>query len=519
MRRLVIASALAASLACSSNGTSPPATGPLTVTTDKGVVQGSSDGTARQFLGIPFAAPPVGALRFMPPAPATPWTTPLVANHFAPACPQLTSSGSVSPTSNEDCLYLNVWAPDADVKNAPVFVWIYGGGYITGNGADPMYNGENLAADKGVVVVTLNYRLGPLGFLSHPAFAAAEGVTTSPSQGLLDQQAALRWVKTNIAAFGGDPNNVTLAGESAGAVSVCSQLAMPGSNGLFAHAVIESGLCASLPMLFQAPAPAEAQGNRMATALGCTDANTALSCMQGKTTDEVLTALPLRHALFGPTGENYTPVLDGSALPLAPGAAIKAGSFAKVPTIIGSNLNEGQLFLWLWGSPPPTSTDVRSALGVLVDASSVDTIATKYAVDTDPTTAFVDILDDVMTCLARSTARTLAGAGAPTYLYHFAYPFQVAAIPGAVTTHGFELPFVFRNTAFGQQLTDADLAVADLVDGYWFSLAQSGAPTGTIAWPAYAASSDQDLEIDSTASVATGLKSSICDFWDPFLPE
>jgi para-nitrobenzyl esterase len=504
-------------LACSDS--SQPGPGPLDVTTDKGVVEGTSDGTVRQFLGIPFAAPPVGSLRFMPPTPAAAWTTPFAATHYGPSCPQLDGNGNLATGSSEDCLYLNVWAPLADVKNAPVFVWIYGGGFIVGSASDPLSNGENFVANTGAVVVALNYRLGPFGFLSHPAFAAAEGVTTSPSQGLLDQQAALKWVQTNIAAFGGDPANVTIVGESAGGVSVCTQLAMPGSNGLFAHAIIESGLCASVPALFQPPAQAEDQGNRTAAALGCTDAATLLSCMQGKTTEEVITALPLRHALFGPTGENYAPVIDGAALPLAPGAAFKAGTFAKVPTVVGSNLNEGQLFLALWGSPPPTSTDVRTALGVLVDAAAVDTIAAKYGVDTDAPTAFVNILGDAINCMARSAARAISAGGAPTYLYHFVYPFELAVYPGVVTTHAYELPFVFQNPAFGQQLSDADVAVSDIVQGYWSSFMTTGIPAGPVAWPAYDQAGDQDLEIDTTPSVATGLKSATCDFWDTYLPE
>jgi len=518
MRRVVLACA-ACVLACSSGGSQPPGPGPLSVTTESGVVQGVSDGTVRQFLGIPFAAPPVGALRFMPPAPAAPWTTPLVASHVASECAQFDATGNLASGSSEDCLYLNVWAPLADVKSAPVFVWIYGGGFVEGNGGDPLFNGENLAETENAVVVTVNYRLGPFGFLSHPALAAAEGVATSPSVGLLDQQAALKWVQANIAAFGGDPKNVTVAGESAGGISVCAQLAMPGSNGLFARAVIESGICVGIPALFQPAATADDQGNRTATALGCTDAGTVVSCMQSKSTDEVLRALPLRHALFGPTGDSYAPVIDGVALPRAPSAAINAGAFAKVPVIVGSNLNEGQLFLWLWGSPAPTPADVRGSLGVLLDASAVDAVATKYAVDADAPTAYENILGDVMTCVARAAARDLSAAGAPTYLYHFVYPFQVGAIPGVVTSHGFELPFVFRNPAFGQQLGDADLAVADTVDGYWFSFATSGAPAGPVAWPTYDATADRDLEIDTTPSVASGLESDVCDFWAPYLPE
>jgi len=453
----------------------------------------------------------------MPPAPAPAWSAPRDASSFGPECAQILGN-TLSASSDEDCLYLNVWTPDADVKKAPVFVWIYGGGFIEGSGADLTYNGANVVAQTGSIVVTFNYRLGALGFLSHPALATAENVTTSPSQGLLDQQAALKWVQTNIASFGGDPANVTVAGESAGAISTCTHLVMPGSSGLFAHAVIESGLCVSFPLMFQPPAQANDQGNRLAAALGCTDPTAVLTCMQSANAQDVLTALPGRHALFGATGDSFSPVVDGAVLQQAPADAIKAGSFAKVPTIIGSNLNEGQLFGYLWGSPAPTPTDLRGSLGLLFTSSQVDTIAARYPVDTDAPTAFVDILSDVITCMARSTARLVSAGGAPTYLYQFTYPFQVPAFPGLTTTHSFEIPFVFGNGYEGSELSDADVAMSGTMQAYWFSFAKTGTPTGTIAWPAYIQGTDQDLKLDAPPTVATGLNGATCDFWDSMEP-
>ena len=526
MTRLFLSLLAIASLcSCSSAPPAPPPDGPTTIATDKGVVQGSVADEVREWLGIPFAAPPVGPLRFAPPEDAAPWSAPRVSNAVGSECPQL--NFGATPTlvagSSEDCLYLNVWAPRAAVTKAPVFVWIYGGGFTIGSGGDRMYNGEQLAAKTGAIIVTFNYRLGALGWISHPDLAAEEGVATSPSQGLLDQQMALKWVQKNIAAFGGDPGNVTLAGESAGAISVCAHLAAPGSKGLFAHAVVESGICQSAA-LFATPAIANDQGTRLATALGCTTAGSILSCLRSAPPEQVLAALPTREAEFGATGDTFGPVVDGTVLPMVPLDAIRAGQFAQVPTIMGSNLNEGDLFIYLWTvdkGTGPTSTDVRASLGVLFSQSQVDQIAARYPVDSDPSTAFSQIITDgIFACTARRTLRAISAAGVPAYLYQFTYPYVVPAIAGVVAGHSFEIPFVFRNGFLGAQMSDEELALADQVDGYWFRFARTGDPNdpSALAWPAYTQANDTNLVIDSTMSTNVGLKKDACDFWDSITP-
>ena len=511
--------------ACSSSPQAPP-DGPTLVTTDKGPVQGSMSDGIRVWLGIPFAAPPVGDLRFLPPQDAPAWTATKNAYNVGAECPQLNFGGS-TPTlvagSAEDCLYVNVWAPQGDVKNAPVFVWIYGGGFTIGSGGDRMYDGENIARTQNAIVVTFNYRLGALGWLSHPDLATEEGVTTSPSQGLLDQQAALKWVHRNIAAFGGDPNNVTLAGESAGAISVCAHLAAPGSSALFQHAIVESGVCFS-SVLFAPPAAANDQGDRLATAVGCTTPGSILSCLRSKPPEQIIAALPTREAEFGATGDAFGPVVDGAVLPAIPLDAIRAGQFAKVPTIIGTNVNEGDLFMYLWQvdkNAPPSSTDVRASLALLFSQPQVDLIAARYPVDTNPPLAFSQIITDgVFACPARRTARAIAAAGVPAYLYQFTYPYVVPALGGVVASHSFEIPFVFRNGFLGAQMSDAELALADRVDGYWFRFATAGDPNGNqaVAWPAYTEANDTNLVIDSTIATNVGLKKDACDFWDSITP-
>ncbi len=522
--RALLALALLVAPACSS-APAPPADGPTAITTDKGVVQGAAIDEVRQWLGIPFAAPPVGPLRFLPPAEAAPWATPRVANAASGECPQL--NFGVTPTlvggATEDCLYLNVWAPRAAVTNAPVFVWIYGGGFTIGSGGDRMYDGEALAAKTGAIVVTFNYRLGALGWLSHPELAAEEGVATSPSQGLLDQQMALRWVQKNIAAFGGNPNDVTLAGESAGGISVCAHLAAPGSRGLFQRAIVESGVCLS-SAVFATPAAANDQGTRLANAVGCTTPGAVMSCLRATPPETLLAALPTREANFGATGDTFGPVVDGAALPSIPLDAIASGQWANVPTILGTNVNEGDLFMYLWKvdkGAGPTSSDVRASLAVLFSSSEVDQIAARYPVDTDPSGAFSQIITQgIFACPARRTARAIAASGAPAYLYQFTYPYVVAALGGVVMGHSFEIPFVFRNGFLGAQMTDADLALADQVDGYWFRFAASGDPNGdgAAAWPAYTQANDTNLVFDSSVTTNVGLDASACDFWDSITP-
>ncbi len=515
-------------LACSSTPAPTQTDGPTSITTDKGVVQGSvTEGGVRVWLGIPFAAPPVGPLRFKPPQDIAPWTSPIVANASGAECAQLATDGkTVAASSSEDCLYLNVWAPKVDVKNAPVFVWIYGGGFSIGSGGDPLYSGENLVSHLAdAVVVTINYRLGPFGWLAHPELAAENGTANTASAGLLDQQAALSWVHRNIAAFGGDPANVTLGGESAGAISTCAHLAAPASNGLFARAIIESGVC-ELPILFTSPDVANAQGVRLANALSCTTSGSIMSCLRAASVTDVLTALPLRPADFGPVGESWSPTIDGVTLPTSPLDAVNVGRFAKVPLIMGTNLNEGDLFDYLYQSAtgaPMSSSDLRTLLGSVFGSTVIDQIAAQYPVDTNSETAFSRIITDgFFTCATRRFVRAYSAAGGSAYLYHFTYPYEVVAIPNVTASHSYEVPFVFRNGYLGTQLSDADTTLADHMGAYWFTgLAAKGDPSSggqPVQWPAYSLTNDTDLILDSTIATETGLKSATCDFWDKITP-
>jgi len=275
-----------------------------------GDLQGAVDGGARRFLGIPFAAPPLGALRWRPPAPIVPWQGMKDATAFGPACAQLSSV--ITPRSeSEDCLYLNVWTPDpAPARPLPVMVWIHGGGNNNGSANDPVplglgglfYDGRHLAETRDVVVVSMNYRVNVFGFFPHSSLAVEDAeYPHSGNQGLLDQQQALRWVRDNIVAFGGDPNNVTIFGESAGSYNVCFHIVSPGSHGLFHRAIGQSGGCTTYQ---PTAAEAETRSQAVIDAIGCGGASDVPGCMR-----DVPVATLLQHA--GESG----PVIDGGVLP------------------------------------------------------------------------------------------------------------------------------------------------------------------------------------------------------------
>jgi carboxylesterase type B len=293
---------------------------------DTGLVRGARSAEVDSFLGIPYARPPVGDLRWRPPQPALSWTGIRDATAYGDRCPQLASTNG--PTSvTEDCLFVNVQRP-AGVREGdrlPVYFWIHGGGLL--NGASNQHDGSFLIDSNRMIVVTINYRLGVLGFLAHPALTREAG--QSGDYGFMDQQAAMRWVQRNIAAFGGDPRRVTIGGESAGGWSVCSHLSAPGSRGLFSQAIVESGSCAS-----QALPQAEAAGTSVAKAVGCADAATAAACLRSQSVTALLNA----------PGASNLIVHGVPELPQDPDTAVRTGSFDRVPVLFGANRDEGRTF-------------------------------------------------------------------------------------------------------------------------------------------------------------------------------
>ena len=518
---LAVALATVLLAGCSSSSKGTPSTsspGPTLVQTDRGPVQGAATDTARQFTGIPFAAPPVGDLRWKPPADVTPWTSPLDATQGAPPCMSFQLSGAVATGTSEDCLTLNVWAPLAQTTKAPVLVWIFGGAFIAGDAEDPGYDGSSLAAGQNVIVVTLNYRLGPLGFLSSQALATEEGAAVAPSFGLLDQRAALQWVQRNVAAFGGDPGNVTLFGESAGAWSTCVHLAMPGSSGLFQRALLESGNCGG--PLYVAPADAQAQAEQLAQAVACTDPSTELACLRGKDAGTVLTALAGRKAGVGAQGAVWGPVVDGVELPTLPIHALTAGTFNKVPVLLGTNHDEGNLFTYLYDQTGTlAASDVQAIVTTNFGAANAPAIMARYTGASYPTpesSLSAVITYGVFACAARRAARALEAAGVPVFLYQFTHPFNPGLASGLGAAHSFEIPYVWGNTWLGARPPDTDQPLITSMQGYWGRFATAGDPNGggAPAWPPYSTDTDQNIVLDLTVATASGLDSSDCDFWD-----
>src|SRR5580700_6171652 len=489
---------------------------------DDGLVRGADVAGVDSFLGLPYAAPPTGNLRWRAPRPAAAWSGVRDATQFGPSCPQSTVHNPFLPPGpiSEDCLYLNVYTPtvrDRGGDGRPVLVWIHGGG-LTVDGARN-YDGSKLAAD-GVVVVTINYRLGALGFLAHPALAARPGGAAG-NYGLMDQQAALRWVQRNIAKFGGDPRNVTIAGESAGGLSVLAQLVSPGARGLFQRAIVQSGTFA----LNQRPlATAEAAGEKFATAVGCPDQSAAC----------------LRHVpasdLVAKFGVEIPGVVDGSVLTQPIGTALARGQFARVPVINGITHDEELLFVAGLGitvsqgthiplagdpmNPANYQANIAQALGV--SAARAAAIAAEYPLSAypSPVVAFSLLVSDAsFACPALQVDRWTAARGVPTYAYQFNddnAPVNIVGASLGLSTHGTELPYLFDqpNARFPAMLNPDQQALAASMRTDWASFAGTGNPSSrALPWPSFNGTrvlSLVPLQSQVTTDFATAHH---CSFW------
>jgi para-nitrobenzyl esterase len=470
---LAAAAALAASVACAQ-----PA---ARVKIESGALVGVAHENANVFRDIPFAAPPVGELRWAPPQPAKPWTGERMAVMPGPSCPQpmnandTPNTGGANGPTSEDCLQLNVYAPKA-AKGAPVMVWIHGGGHRTGAGW--VYDGQNFARD-GVVVVTINYRLGALGYFAHPALTkAAKPGEPVGNYGLMDQIAALKWVQRNIAAFGGDPKNVTVFGESAGGMSTLSLLASPAAKGLYQRAIVESGAGWFQP---KALAAKEAEGVAMLAKAGLT----------GDTAAD-LRAIPVEKLV--PINGDYQPFTDGRLMTETASQALARGHFPDVPLIIGSNSGEDSLM-----GPGPANAEAVARVTPAQRAAYKE-----EAAKGDDILVRAAFTDRFMGGPARWVAAKTA-SGKPSWLYYFSYVgsrFRPAVTRSA---HAAEIQYVFeywgRRTPMSQ-VSDEDKAMASLMHACWVSFAKTGAPKcGPDAWPAYNPAKDQLMEFGASSGV------------------
>ncbi|MDY6999554.1 MAG: carboxylesterase family protein [Actinomycetota bacterium] len=484
MARLLAAAAATAAVFA---GTAPVAHAADTVQIAQGSVRGVTEGQVSSFRGIPFAAPPTGELRWRPPAPPASWDGTMEATEFGASCIQAPYSGQPPVAQSEDCLTANVWTPAGTAPGAklPVMVWIYGGGFSIGSSALPDYDGTHFA-ERGVVLVSFNYRLGRLGFFAHPALTAEHPEGALGNYGLMDAVAALQWVQNNIAAFGGDPDNVTIFGESAGGMTVNYLMTSPRSRGLFDKAISQSGFSRLPlpPIRGGGPASPEAQGTTFAEMLGIPGAGPdAAAALRDLPAETVITAGQDDRDRLSPT----TPMLDGTYLVESPYDAFAAGREAAVPFIVGGTSWEASLV-------ESSRTDPEGTLARLGEQR--DRITGVYPGDTVKQAQ--DITTDLLvTEPARDAARLHSAHGQPTYAYYFDHvpPALRDTRPG--TPHAGEIVYVFDNLqdrpfrTGGQDhppATEEDRRVADIAIGYWSNFAKTGAP-GTVAgveWPTLA---------------------------------
>ena len=460
---------------------------PVKVRVDGGMVVGRASAAMESFRGVPFAAPPVGDLRWRPPQPIAPWTTDRDASRFGPACLQpqrpdgRPNAGGYSGGASEDCLNLNIYAPKG-AKHAPVMVWIYGGANVYGANSLPSYDGTAFARD-GVVLVEINYRLGALGFFAHPALTkAAKPGEALANYGLMDQVAGLQWVRRNIAAFGGDPRNVTVFGESAGGVDILALMGAPSAKGLFEKAIVESG-----GGWFPADSlsAAEAKGVSLVQKAGAAPTASIAD----------LRALPAE-ALVVHTEGSMGPTVDGKFLTQQPEAAFAKGETVRVPLIIGSNSFEASLMQSFHIPPDRYLSIFPPAVKAAYTKENSDDAAVANALFTD----------FAMGAPARWVAGKASG-GAPAWLYYFSYVrvAQRSRLPGA--NHASEIPYVFGSQDvipnYSAEIVDQDRALAKVMHACWVAFAKAGAPScaGAPAWPTFSPAKDQLMEFGQTVGI------------------
>jgi para-nitrobenzyl esterase len=449
------------------------------VKTANGTIDGTTDNGLRMYRGIPFAAPPVGELRWKAPQPVQNWSAVKRADTFGAQCMQRRVFNDMvfrAPGMSEDCLYLNVWTPAKSAsERLPVLVYFYGGGFIAGDGSEPRYDGATMAR-KGIVTLTVNYRLGVFGFFAHPELTKESPQHASGNQGLLDQAAALRWVQANIAAFGGDPKKVTIAGESAGSISVSALMASPLSKGLIAGAIGESGAMIE-PTIPPVPL---AEAEKAGAAFGAAIEAPALAALRAMPAEKIL------EATARPGLPRFSPAVDGYFLPKTPAEIFAAGEQAHVPLLAGWNSEENSSRSVL-GQGEPTPENYAAALKKLYPARADEVLKAYPGATNDQVAQSATALASDR-FIAFSTWKWLdlhgRTGGSPTYRYYYSRP-----RPGARgAAHSAEIEYAMgnlaSNTAFAW--TPDDQKVSETFQGYFANFVKKGDPNGSglPKWPA-----------------------------------
>jgi len=493
------------------------------IRTTSGPVTGIEIDDVTGYLGIPYAAAPVGELRWKPPAPPEPWKEPRFMGSFGPACPQ--ANVSLTPDleeMSEDCLRLNIWTPTRiNPEPLPVMVFLHGGGFARGRGSEPMYN-TTFLAQKGVVLVTINYRLNALGFLAHPALTAESSLNSSGNYGLMDQLTALIWIRKNISRFGGNPENITLLGQSAGGASVIALMASPLAKGLFQRAIAQS--CGYAPKVIRhltknqnGLESAESLGLAFAERLGTVSRENPLEEMRAKPWQEIVNAWE-KTAQNKQAGTRVSGawmlnhiIEDGSVLPQAPGKVFKEGKQHAVPFMTGTTADEGSVMPFLMNL-----FTVEKYFAYLQRCYGEDwekVLQLYPSADNESVSKVLGrLLGDAFTAGARAAARSTAAIQPKTYLYRFTmnpklFTFQIPSVNDWQNEFGCyhcaELAYLF-NYLDSSNITDEDKKLSEEIAGYWVRFARNGDPNGTGAtfWPAYELTGEKHLVLDSP--IATG---------------
>jgi para-nitrobenzyl esterase len=477
------------------------------VKVDAGRLKGVENDGLVIFKGVPFAAPPVGDLRWRAPQPAKAWSGVRSAADYGSDCAQKPFPGDAAPlgvTPNEDCLYVNVWTPSLrPAKKLPVMVWIYGGGFVNGGSSPAVYDGSQFAK-RGVVFVSFNYRLGRFGFFAHPALTKEDPNGLLGNYGYMDQISALKWVQRNIAAFGGDAGNVTVFGESAGGGSVHTLLTSPLAKGLFQKAIIESGggrgnLLGNRYVSRDVPGglpSGESVGLAFAKKAGITGEDAAaLAALRKLPAEAVVDGLNM--ATMG-TPTYAGPMIDGKIVVESPESAYLAGRWSKMPVMIGANS------LDIGFGRAKTKDELFAEFGPNGDKA-------KTAYDPSgnaplPLLVMAVASDQMMAEPSRFVAAMAAAAGEPAYEYRFSYVADSMRKQWPGAPHATEIPFVFDTVEarYGKDLTPADKATAQAANAYWVNFAKNGNPNGSGLpnWPAYTSQGDVVMDFTSAGPVA-----------------
>jgi para-nitrobenzyl esterase len=486
---------------------------PTIVRIHDGLVRGATSDGAIAWKGIPYAAPPIGPLRWRPPAAAAAWRGVRDTTGFGYVCLQPDHQGT--PVGSEDCLTLNVWAPaEKPAQPLPVLFFIHGGFEVQGSssikalGVD-VFDGSWVAAHGPAIVVTINYRLGPLGFIAHPALDAEAG--HSGNYGLLDAIAALKWVQANIGAFGGDPKHVLLFGHSAGAHNTCALLASPLAAGLFSAAMPMSGQCSAQPHEL-----ASENGDKLAAAVGCKGPD-ALACMRGKSGPQIISGLP-REYRYG--GTHFGASLDGWMLSRAPLEAFKSGQYNHVPIAIGNTVDEMTTMMHRFiDRPVKDEATYDELLRHYFGDRGAAFVKRIYPAPADKLVeTFVLAAGDTFICPTRRIARALAGSQSqPVWRYSYAYEFPDGPLAPFHAGHGTEFWLLMHHEVVaGRPLTPEAKSLAETMIGYWVRFAATGDPNGGGAptWPRFDAAGDQDLRLAVPPAAESGLRHDACEIWD-----